>query len=283
MANRLFRVSANTLGLRYCENDGRRLSACLATHYGFDVIEPEPRYGTILEAFAGFLDGCAKTDTAIVHFSGHGVRLGGRLFFQLTDDSSKHASRIDLNQLVRDFQDCAAGHRLVILDCCHASHAAKIAWPEHSDRYLVLVASRTGDTAREAEDLEGGLLTTFLVDLLANPPHSAIADDGQIHIRGLFPDLHQRTKDYLAAHPQGAGDSLPDLIGNETIRIPIGAPPTSHPAKVLSLIREFRGANLAKLKAQCPELTESQFNAALDKLKSEGRVVVAYNIPTIIA
>lgn len=252
------------------------MSDCLARHYGYQVITPAPGYGAVLETFAQFLDDCSKPDTAIIYFSGHGLPRGGRLFFPLRDETARRVNRIDLNQVLRDFQDCDAQNRLVVLDCCHATASDKTEWNlSRSDKYLILAASRITEAAKEVDALQGGLMTTNLVDLLACPPDSATAA-GPIYVQGMFHELERRIERYRDRHPD---EQIfpPNLLGNAGVDFPLGTPPLSHSALVLRAVAENKGMDAQRLATVCSALSDADFATALARLRAEKCVDVLHD------
>src|SRR5689334_12790378 len=97
MAYKAFVVGVNTLGLEYCVRDAQRLTSSLEK-YGYEGIwlgNDKPR---LQAAFESMLDNAAQTDTLLLYFSGHGLQEKGNLWFLLSDDASKLANKLNINQ-----------------------------------------------------------------------------------------------------------------------------------------------------------------------------------------
>jgi hypothetical protein len=233
-----------------------------------------------METFARFLDECSGADTVITYFSGHGWLRADRLYLPLHDDVSKRVNRVDLKQLVHDFQQCDAMHRLVILDCCHATEGAGSGWTfDRSDRCLVLAASKFLEGAKESPELGGSIMTTKLVELLGSPPQSAMDGRGQVSVQRLFQRLYESVDAFRRDRPSET-IPLPNLIGNMAADFPLGKPSDSRATIVLSKISAHPGWSLRQLEEVC-QMSPEEFQLTVDELRQAAYIDAWNNVPIL--
>lgn len=86
---------------------------------------------------------CERSDLLMVHFSGHGKVWGGHLYLicNTTQVSPRPllSTAININQIKDILDQCNAKHKLLVLDCCHASIAhAGGAWRGEQELEIAL-------------------------------------------------------------------------------------------------------------------------------------------------
>ena len=259
MTNRLLAIGADTIGLEFCTGDARLVSTVFE-RCGYQVRQAEPSQTSVQEAFFSFLDECGRADTAILYFAGHGLAEADRLFFVLDDDTSRRSNLVDLSQTLKDFGTCPANNRLVILDCCNASHAAHAHWKlAPSERHLLLGAARFLENARESSRIQGGVLTHYICASLKASARPARC----VTIRSLYDEVCRGIDEHNQQYPLERAPT-PVLLGqlddfviaemNEGVWTRI----LEHLERGPSGRRELRGF--------C-DLSQEQLNELLDDLK----------------
>ena len=232
MSKKAFVIGMNTLGLKYCVNDAMLISNGLK-HHGYDVITVKlsDEKTRILKRFEELIENCAKTDTLIFYFSGHGLLRKGKLDLVLADDTSTRSNKLPISAITDAFEECVALHKMIILDCCHsgASHAD---WsPGSSDIYRILTASERLEKTKELDNLEASFLTYRIHQALTTPPVELLDDDHKIRINSL----HQWLVTEAESH-NGPGNSIkvpiPNLLDNAKANIEIATVTEEHKSKV---------------------------------------------------
>lgn len=169
------------------EVDGDRLS--LLADDGDDEVPNTS--GRVESSLLNFLKSCSSKDTAIVFFSGHGVRLGSRFSLAGSDFNSRDGGTgvISMDRLRSALAQCDAKMKIVILDCCHSgSFGAAPSDIASSFRSVpgcvVIAASRPSEASLETQTLKSGVFTHWLVRGLRGEANSKI--DGVIDAAELF-------------------------------------------------------------------------------------------------
>jgi hypothetical protein len=202
---------ARHLRLRFAHRDARDLaSALLATQTSlYADIKPQvlldkdaTREG-ILRALKTLQDHLAgrENDLAVVHFSGHGALLDGKLYLLPHDVDARDSVGIKDKGLqaatLRDeLQKLAERNRvLVLLDACHAGaataagtalpmDAAKLRLALAATNVTVLTSSAASEVSLESEAWQHGAFTRALLDAL-NDPDADLDRNGLISTNGL--------------------------------------------------------------------------------------------------
>lgn len=201
------RYEAPGLPLAYAAADARLLDETLRRRGPGEVVtrvvlDGEATREGILQALGWLVRTAQPEDLAVVSYSGHGLRFGGRFYLLPQDFQPEVASRdaasfeaatlgdLRLQEALLPLQ---AGNSVLILDACHSGAAlegedwrlgpvngrglGQLAWEKGMD---VLAASQSQESAMEAREIGGqplghGLLTWALArDAFArpDPPHT---------------------------------------------------------------------------------------------------------------
>ena len=213
MTNKLFIVASNTLGLQYCEKDAELMTSCFGKKYGYEILQPEIKKLIIETELDNLLDSCQKTDTVVLYFSGHSLVNRDKLYFLLADDTSKTSNKININNIIDEFEGCRATNKLVILDCCDAGTGLSSWSPKMSDRYFVLTASGFPEKAKEIDSIRASFLTYQLVQTLENSQANVISAENTIQLQTLYRALVTVTKEHNANSEIQI--PIPNLVGNQ--------------------------------------------------------------------
>lgn len=157
--------------LHYAEQDAQRLANALNNHpcsfTKTKCVTATSRDITLLE-LQSFSRECESSDLFIIHFSGHAI-YDEHLYLicNETDPDLLIASAIDIESIKGILRQCRASHKLLILDCCHASaaHYGALKGPPMIEEMLetlqgsasiILSACSRRERARELETLDEG-------------------------------------------------------------------------------------------------------------------------------
>jgi hypothetical protein len=110
-------------------------------------------------------------------------------------------------------ENCVAGTKILVLDCCHSGAAVGRPWgtkgaaDEPGNRLdaetrdcasLVIAASERFSTARESAELGGGIMTSFLIEAFTAPDRSDRDRDGRLSVAETMEWLRLHTRAYNA-------------------------------------------------------------------------------------
>lgn len=178
--------------LRYCVPDARLVSETLVKQCFFqpeqillmtdDQKDPrlQPKKINLQTKIPELLQKVGKNDTVVIYFAGHGMAAEGQSFLCPLDFNGKSPKltgwRID--ELRTALQDCDAGQKLLIIDCCHSGGVVTTsgfgATPqelggafESAQGMITIAGCRTNQTSLESEELGHGVFTAMLADGLA--------------------------------------------------------------------------------------------------------------------
>jgi len=161
-----------------------------------------------LEAMRRQMAAGGGNDLAVVHFSGHGAMVDGKLYLlpyevNARDDASIKASGLKADDLKDELLEVAKhGRALVLLDACHSGattmNGAAIAIDADVLRtglaaanVTVLTSSKGSETSEERDTWQHGAFTKALLDAF-NDPAADINHNGLISTTGLANYLMKR-------------------------------------------------------------------------------------------
>jgi hypothetical protein len=212
---------AKNLRLQYADRDARDLASAIANTQGSLYADVKPQVlldkdankGGILRALKTMRAGMEASggdDLAVVHFSGHGALVDGKLYLlpygvDARDDVGIQTSGLSIDDLRGELLELAKhGRVLVLLDACHSGattmNGATLAMDSTALRaglaaanVTVLTSSSGGQVSREDPAWQHGAFTKGLLDAL-NDPAADINHNSLISTNGLAA--------YLTAHVQ---------------------------------------------------------------------------------
>jgi formylglycine-generating enzyme required for sulfatase activity len=215
--------------LRYCVSDARLIADVLVKNCGLSKEKilvmtddqpnrhQQPRKAELLTQIPAFLSKVGKRDTVLVFFAGHGMTKDGQSFLCPLDfnpDSSRLTGwRVD--ELRTMLQDCEAGQKLLILDCCHSGGAVATsgfgANPQElggafsSAQGMITFAScRTNQTSLESPERGHGVFSDVLAAGLAGEAdfdRNGIVDSDELY-RHLLLQVPLAAQEVAPGHKQ---------------------------------------------------------------------------------
>jgi WD40 repeat protein len=257
---------AKNLRLHYADRDANDLaSAIVNTQSSLYQVEPQVlldkdanRIGIMeaLEAMRRHMAAGDGNDLAVVHFSGHGAMVDGKLYLlpyevDARDDPSIKASGLEAGAFRDELLELAKyGRVLVLLDACHSGattmDGAAIAIDADALRtglaaanVTVLTSSKGSETSEERDTWQHGAFTKALLDAF-NDPAADINHNGLISTTGL--------ESYLMKARAGADGRAPDPgdrgpVRHDAVREWIVAR-SAPPARVFTMGRDYCGHRL---------------------------------------
>jgi len=163
MAKRAFVIGADCNKLNYACSDADKIAEAL-TALGYQIAELSinEESDELLKKFKNFAKQSKINDTLIFYFAGHGKFIKPNLFLAL---NNSNLTEFNVSDVTNVFENCNAGNKLIILDCCEA--AIKNLDMDNSENYQVLRATRTVlDKAIEIPEFESGLFSHYLYQIL---------------------------------------------------------------------------------------------------------------------
>ena len=206
MAYRAFVVGAD-YHLNFAVADARRIAAALQT-LGYELPDPlipppEEDNTAVAERFKKLATKCGPEDTLLFFFAGHGLVHNGLLYLLLqTYDPAYNPLQtcLSANDLSTAFQASDAGRKLMILDCCHAGEAFRLADFNFLSDYLVLTASQSFEKALEFKDRKAGFLSYHLHNALTKDLAKVI-HDSRVSLNALHTYLRRKVQEHNRASP----------------------------------------------------------------------------------
>lgn len=217
---------AKNLRLHYADRDANDLaSAIVNTQSSLYQVEPQVlldkdanRLGIMeaLEAMRRHMAAGDGNDLAVVHFSGHGAMVDGKLYLlpyevDARDDASIKASGLEVGAFRDELLELAKyGRVLVLLDACHSGattmDGSAIAIDADALRVslaaanvTVLTSSKGSETSEERDTWQHGAFTEALLDAF-NDPAADINHNGLISTTGLANYLMKRVPELTDGH-----------------------------------------------------------------------------------
>jgi len=173
--------------VKYADRDAEAVRHLLEQDLGYDSVicltNGRATREAILQAFAGLVQEAKPFDTLFVYLSGHGFRSNEKTYFMpydaVMDMFMLRHQGIALEEVFADeLRGCAADHKLLVLDCCHAgaatgkalAHSGALSGRELEDlagRGLYVLAScRKDEFAYENPREKHGFFTKLFVDAI---------------------------------------------------------------------------------------------------------------------
>jgi len=202
---------AKDLRLQYADRDARDLASAIANTQGSLYADVKPQVLLNNDADKGGILRALETmraamksgggDLAVVHFSGHGALVDGKLYLlpygvDARDDVGIKTSGLAINELRDELLELAKhGRVLVLLDACHSGattmNGATLAMDATALRVglaaknvTVLTSSSGSEVSREDEAWQHGAFTKVLLDAF-NDPAADINHNSLISPNGL--------------------------------------------------------------------------------------------------
>jgi WD40 repeat protein len=209
---------AKKLRLHYADRDAHDLaSAIVSTQGSLYQVQPQvlldkdaTKLGILRALGVMRANMAANTgaDLAVIHFSGHGAMVDGKLYLlpqdvNATDAAAIKASALSADDLRDELHEIAkSGRVLVLLDACHSGattmNGAAIALNVDALRtslaaanVTVLTSSKGSETSEERDIWQHGAFTKALLDAF-NDPAADTARNGLISTTGLANYLNVR-------------------------------------------------------------------------------------------
>lgn len=205
--------------LSFCHADAQALAAAFQRQQGQAfrrvetrvLIDEQATTPQIISALHWLRDSCTPEDVAVVHFSGHGFRQLGRLYYVTHEGNLDDLNRtcLDWQQVAALLSKVRAKQILFFSDCCHAG-----AFGERSPRQdelaealvrqsgvMVFASSRGNERSAETAGLGHGVFVAALLEGLAGK--ADLIPDGQISVSELQTYVVDRVKRLTAdrQHP----------------------------------------------------------------------------------
>jgi WD40 repeat protein/uncharacterized caspase-like protein len=209
---------AKSLRLHYADRDANDLASAIVTTQGslYQVrpqvlLDKDATKPGIMRALAVMRAGMAAgggNDLAVVHFSGHGAMVDGKLYLlpdevDARDDAGIKASALSAEDLRGELLELARyGRVLVLLDACHsgattmdgtaiAVDADALRTGLAAANVTVLTSSKGSETSEERDAWGHGAFTKALLDAF-NDPAADTNRNGLISTTGLATYLNRR-------------------------------------------------------------------------------------------
>ena len=212
--------------LQYCYNDMSDLRAHLEiAGFAPDNItfmndrdgssRMHPTKANILRELALRLQLANKDDIVLVAFSGHGVHIDGQSYLCPTDANlDGTASLVEINDIYRMMEKCAAGEKLLIVDACRNEpivrgfKAGKLAddlalLVQAPPRGLIVMSScEPQQLSAEDPTLQHGVFMNYVIEGLEGPADTNEQiggnSNGRISLDELYYYAHEKTKIHVA-------------------------------------------------------------------------------------
>jgi hypothetical protein len=220
--------------LTFAEQDALRLAETLSSdmlgyHVHVSVQRSAAEHLYELDAFASESQ---RGDLLLIYFSGHGYlpKTGLYLLCGTTHLTSRLVTTaIPLSTIRSILENCIAGTKVLILDCCHSGAAVGQPWgtkgaadnpgnrldtETRDSASLVIAASERFSTARESAELGGGIMTSFLIEAFKAPDRSDKDRDGRLSVADTMEWLRLRTRAYNAMRDVVDQIDVPILYGD---------------------------------------------------------------------
>jgi hypothetical protein len=211
--------------LKYAEKDAAALASALkAAGYRRVVLLSHaaaakdadllPTARNLKAQLKGLLEDRRKDDTVVVAFFGHGAQFAGskeHYLCPIDAELDEPETLVPLSEVYRELARCKAGHKLVVLDACHArpgsgggggARLEALARPQELEvprGVLALFGCSAGQSSLESDRLGQGLLPHYLLKGLSGP---AAGKGGPVTLEGLVSYL--RAEVPAAAQEEGA-------------------------------------------------------------------------------
>lgn len=201
MTRKAYIFGANTLNLKYCENDVGLLSTVLSL-FNYETTISKPilgviEKGEIIKSLDNFFDSCSPNDTIVIYFSGHAYSPKGQLLLLLDNDlKNTNKSSIPLNYILSQMEECRAKNKLLILDCCHALGELDMWRPKQSESVKILAASGRFEQAKEIDEFKSSFLSYIIYNALNNDFYNICDNRENISVNSLYEWILNQTVIY---------------------------------------------------------------------------------------
>lgn len=227
-----YNANSNLTALKYAETDMTQLAKALVDA-GFKaenirlMIQGEitdarfkparssdqfkPRKANIENELELLLKNKSEADTIIVAFAGHGIQLRDKeeVYYCPADAKVTDTNTlVELNGILNQLKDSAAGSKLLIADCCRVNpleeglradlgikveSASRLVRIKPPQSVATLFSCGKGEFAREEKEFNGGVFTHYLVEGL----RGKAASNGVIEIAGLASYVQHNVYEYV--------------------------------------------------------------------------------------
>lgn len=207
MRKKAFVIGANSKTLTNAESDAEKMRAALArvdfTVYNQSVADLDAN-GIKREMDAYFAD-LKPADLALFYFAGHSDRDKGEKGLVLKAGLKQDSQEVDelmAAEVVVSLKKCSARHKIVILDSCKsgAFQQAKNEFRlgENNDiKFAYYCACDAWSEVKDTnETIQGGLLTHFVTQYLAQTSKGLHTDDLQTYLRRQYNSLTSSVATY---------------------------------------------------------------------------------------
>lgn len=211
--------------LQFCVKDATLLADTLKNQCGYAAervylladgareFKDQPTRANILDTLRLVAGLTRKGDTLLVHFSGHGVSVGGKSYLVPIDARDAQPEQLISVAEVRDaLRAAAADRRVLILDACHSggeksggeeamSKEFEADLKADAEGLVTLAGCRASEESLEASWRGQGLFTYWLVQGLSGAADREEAGnkDGRVEVNELYQFVHERVRTEAAA------------------------------------------------------------------------------------
>ena len=249
---------------------------CLTSN---NPLKTQPLKVNIDEAIESVLAKAKEGDTVIIFMSGHGLDVNGQPQFCPTDTTKTDllervmATTVSINSILKQFSECKATQKLMIVDACRNDPTAKLPAGTLPMPPLVsppkggiLVQScDKGETSIESKVYKRGIFSYALLQGLCG---AAKDPDGDITLQTLIAYTTKRTQAVAKEHNH---KQTPTMLGNLTdfVMVPSSAKVRSviDPEEAKQAMEEIQKER-QKLLAEARELLEAEIQK---KIREEFR------------
>jgi tetratricopeptide (TPR) repeat protein len=285
----------NITPLQYAEKDVEHLQRALGD-YPCEFSDVKSTIATspsdVLTGLERLATACERSDLLIVHFSGHGKVWGGHLYLICNDTQVDarlfESTAINISRIKNILDLCSAKHKLLVLDCCHAStaHAGGTWRGEHELETVlqdikgsvsaILSACASHKRTRELDTFElyrdrGAGFLSWALAAACSEHFAAVSRDGALSLSDILtwlPGVRERINQELGLDEQISSPwvlSERDIAGDDEIWLTGRRREHTH----ISLLEERRQLEEHAILNQEPFLRQYCFGAEVDDFDTE--------------